>query len=315
MSDSIRITAKIRIERPVEVVRHQYRDIDHLIRNNVHPHMRYEWDPSASGTRRIRSTFRVLGVEQHDVAELEDAPDGTFVIRYVEGTNAGTVLVHRFVPLGADATEVEVSADSPATLARRLLGPLFVAGVRQVMRKTLVESKRDLEQGSFVAGKAAGNLEHALSFLSPPPSSGGGFVRPAATRGPAAKRAVLEAACLVAVADGRVEPGEIDAVARVAQLIGASDERAWVEERAAALAAVAVSPEIVVEATRIGQALVAEGVGFEGITAAVVVALVNEGMSLGELELLRELARVAGVPDGSLPAVVERAERELASTT
>ena len=35
------------------------------------------------------------------------------------------------------------------------------------------------------------------------------------------------------------------------------------------------------------------------------------GMTLGELELLRVLARVAGIPEGSLPAVIENAERAL----
>jgi hypothetical protein len=185
-----------------------------------------------------------------------------------------------------------------------------VLGARQVLRKSLTENKRDLEQGAFVAGKAAGNLEQALGFLRPPDSSKS-FVRPLAERDLGAKRAVLEAACLVAMADGQVQPGELDTLARLAELMAASDERAWLAERARALAAVALSPAIVAEATRIGRTLVAEGVGAEGITSAVVVALVSEGMSLGELELLRELARVAGVPDGSLPAVMENAERAL----
>lgn len=313
MSDSIRITASLRIERPAEVVGQQYRDIDHHIRNNVHPDVRYQWEQALPGRRRIRTTYYVLGGEEHDIAELEDAPDGSFLIRYIDGVNAGSVLVHRFVPLGAAATEVELTHEAPATLARRLLGPLFVAGARQVMRKALAEDKRDLEQGLFTAGKAAGNLEGALAFLRPPAEAKGSFVLPMAARAPSAKRAVLEAACLIAVADRRVEPGEVDALVRLAEYIGAPDGRAWLEARAREFAAAAGSKQILAEATRVGQALVAEGVGLEGITSAVVIALVNEGMSLGELELLRELARVAGVPDGSLPAVVERAERELMS--
>src|SRR6185369_8889686 len=100
-------------------------------------------------------------------------------------------------------------------------------------------------------------------------------------------------------------------IVRLAHWIGADDQQAWLRERAEALAAVARSPSIVTEATRIGQALVAEGVALEGISCAVVIALVSEGMSLGELELLRELARVAGVLDGSLPAIVDGVERTL----
>jgi tellurite resistance protein len=136
-------------------------------------------------------------------------------------------------------------------------------------------------------------------------------VRPLAERPVAARRAVLDATCLIAVADGRFEPGELDALGHVAELIGAGGERGWLETRARELAALALSPQIVEDAARIGRELVAQGVALEGITAAVVVALVSEGMSHGELELLRELARVAGVSEGSLPAVIESAERAL----
>ena len=311
MSDTIRITASLRIERSADVVGQQYRDIDHHIRDNVHPDIQYAWEPAPEGQRKIRTTFHILGVPQYDVSELEDAADGSFVIRCVEGTNAGMLLVHRFVPLGPNATQVELTQDAPATLARKLLGPLFVAGARQVLRKALVEDKRDLEQHAFIAGRAAGNLEHALAFMRRAEGAATSFVRPLAERSAAAKRAVLDATCLLAVADGKVEAGEVDAVGRLAQIIGASDERPWLEQRARELSALATTPDIVAEATRIGRGLVAEGVAFDGITAAVVIALVSEGMSLGELELLRELARVAGIADGSLPAVVERAERAL----
>lgn len=313
MSDSIRISASIRIERPAELVKQHYRDVDHRIRNNVHPDIRYQWEPGALGQRKIRTTFQILGVLQHDVSLLEDAEDGSVVLRCVEGTNADMVMVHRFVPLGPNATEVQVTADTPATVARRLLGPLFVSGARQVLRKTLAEDKRDLEGGDFVAGKAAGNLERALVLLRPRPAGGPSFVRPLVERPLAARRAVLEATCLVIVADGRLDPNELDAAARVAAMIGAETEREWLDARARELVALADSPRIVAEAGRIGRELAAQGVALEGITAAVVVALVSDGMSLGELELLRELARVVGISDGALPAVIEGAERALSA--
>jgi len=310
MADSILITASLRIECPADVVRAQYRDIDHHIRNDVHPSIHYQWEPSAPGERKIRTTFRVLGVPQYDVSVLEDAADGSFVIRYLEGTNAGMVLVHRFVPLGPEATDVQLSAEAPATLARKLLGPLFVAGGRQVMRKALVEDKRDLEGGRFVPGRAAGNIEAALSFMRPPVGGGMSFVRPFAERSAEARHAVLDAACLIGVADGHVDPNEVDAIARLAQIISASDPREWIATRAHELAA---STQIVEDATRVGGELIRQGVGLEGITSAVVVALVSGGMTLGELELLRVLARVAQVPDGSLPLVIERAEQALSA--
>src|ERR1700709_837214 len=166
MSDTIRITAALRIESSPDLVRQQYRDIDHHIRNNVHPSIRYEWQPGEPGERKIKTTFRILGLPQFDVSRLEDAADGSFVIRYLEGTNAGMVLVHRFVEVEPGVTEVQLSADAPSTLGRKLLGPLFVVGARQVMKKALAEDKRDLEQGDFKPGVAAGNLEDALASLA-----------------------------------------------------------------------------------------------------------------------------------------------------
>src|SRR5262249_38003149 len=165
MPDTILITASLRIERPADEVRAQYRDIDHHIRNNVHPSIRYQWEPGGPGERKIRTTFRILGVPQFDVSLLEDAEDGSFVIRYLEGSNAGMVLVHKFVPVGPSSTDVQLFADAPSTAGRKLLGPLFVAGARQVMKKALMEDKRDLERGAFQPGSAAGNVEGALHFL------------------------------------------------------------------------------------------------------------------------------------------------------
>lgn len=149
MTDSILITASLRIDRPADEVREQYRDIDYHIRNDVHPSIRYEWLPAGPGERKIKTVFHILGVPQFDISLLEDADDGSFIIRYLEGTNAGMVLTHKFVALSANSTDVQLSANAPATTARKLLGPLFVIGGRRVMQKALAEDKRDLESGAF----------------------------------------------------------------------------------------------------------------------------------------------------------------------
>src|SRR5258708_27817350 len=165
MAETILVTASLRIAAPVDRVRAQYRDIDHHIRRNVHPDITYAWEPTGPGERKIRTTFRILGVPQFDVSLLEDAPDGSFVIRYVEGSNAGMVLVHEFVPVEGGGTEVRLSANAPATLPRKLLGPLFKVGAAQVMKKALREDKADIEGGSYRPGKAAGDLGRALAVL------------------------------------------------------------------------------------------------------------------------------------------------------
>ncbi|HEX9295459.1 MAG TPA: SRPBCC family protein [Polyangiaceae bacterium] len=300
MTDSIHLTASLRIERPVDQVRAQYRDIDHHIRNNVHPSIHYQWEPGQPGERKIKTTFHVLGVAQYDISLLEDAEDGSFVIRYLEGSNAGMVLVHKFVPLGPNATDVQLFAEVPATVGRKLLGPLFVAGARQVMKKALIEDKRDLEGGAFKPGTAAGNIEGALEFL-----------RTIASRESATKRVVLEALCLVAAADADVDPAERDAIARLATILDAEDEAAWLDTRLDHFAKIADSPQIADEADRVGAALSLANVASEGVGAAVAVALISEGMSLGELSMLRRIANAAGLPEDLLAAIVDGADAAL----
>ena len=300
MADTIHITASLRIERPAAEVRAQYRDIDHHIRNNVHPSIHYQWEPGAPGERKIKTTFRILGVPQYDISLLEDADDGSFVIRYLEGSNAGMVLVHKFVPLGPSATDVQLSADAPSSVGRKLLGPLFVAGARQVMKKALAEDKRDLEKGTFQAGRAAGNLEAALSPVAP-----------VLSRDASTKRLVLESACLVSAADGEVDPAEHDALVRLAKLIGAESDAPWMKNRLGELTNLAASAGVAMEAERLGARLKANDVAMPAMVAAAVVALVSDGMSLGELTLLRRLAVASGIAEEAIGPLVDAADEAL----
>jgi hypothetical protein len=303
MTDTIQITASIRIERPVAEVRAQYRDIDHHIRNDVHPSIHYEWAPSEPGQRKIKTTFRILGVPQYDISLLEDAEDGSFVVHYLEGSNAGMVLVHKFVPLGLSATEVQLFAEAPSSIGRKLLGPLFVAGARQVMKKALIEDKRDLEKGNFKPGSAAGNV---ISALLP--------VASLAVRDAAVKRVVLEAACLVSIADGELDQAERDALSRLAAILQADSEVPWMTARIEELALLASQAGIAAEAERIGSWLKENDVAMLGLLGAAVVGLVSQGMSLGELSLLRRLAIAAGVAEDTIGPIVDGADEMLSKT-
>ena len=300
MSDTIRVTAALRINSSPDRVREQYRDIDHHIRNNVHPSIHYQWEPAGPGERKIKTTFRILGIPQFDVSLLEDGADGSFIIRYLEGTNTGMVLVHRFIEVEPGVTEVQLSADAPSTLGRKLLGPLFVVGARQVMKKALAEDKRDLEQGDFRPGTAAGNLEDALASLTAQKSASG-----------AVKHAILEAACLISACDGSVDDAERDAIQRAAILLGASREESDPGTLLARCLAVAESEQIKAELARVGAELHAAGVAREGVVAAAVVGLVSQGMSLGELEALRLLATAAGMDPAAVGPLIDVADSTL----
>lgn len=212
MSDRIEVTASLRIARNADDVRAQYRDMDHHIRNGVHSGIKLEWlEPQAPGERRIKTTFRILGIPQSDVAILEELPDGTFVIRNLEGTNAGMVVYHRFIPIDPATTEVQLVADAPSTLGRKLLGPLFRAGARQVLKKALAEDKRDLEGSGYTPNLAGGNVERALADVGALPS-------------PDAGRAGVVAAAVVGLVSQGLSLGELTALRRLALAAGVADD-------------------------------------------------------------------------------------------
>jgi hypothetical protein len=300
MPEAIRITASLRMNCTPEQARAQYRDIDHHIRNNVHPSIRYQWEPAAPGERKIRTTFRILGVPQFDVSLLEDAPDGSFLIRYLEGSNAGMLLVHEFVEVEPGVTEVRLAADAPSTWGRRLLGPLFVIGGRQVMKKALAEDKRDLERGDYRPGSAAGNVEAAL-----------GELKALAARPETEKGALLDAACLLCASDGNADSAEVDATQRLAALLGADVTSKGLDERIRAFVELEQSEGFAAEVARVGATLRTAGLGREGVIAAAVVGLVSEGLSEGELAVLEALAHAAAVNEADVAETVTRAEAAL----
>ena len=77
MSDTIRVTAALRINSSSGRVRGQSRDIDYHIRNNVHPSIHDQWKRAGSGERTITTTLCILGTAPVDVfywTDRDDAP-------------------------------------------------------------------------------------------------------------------------------------------------------------------------------------------------------------------------------------------------
>ncbi|MEO6576760.1 MAG: hypothetical protein ABIP89_23135, partial [Polyangiaceae bacterium] len=165
MTEFIEIHAGETIRRPLEQVRGQYGDIDHHIRHNVHPGITFTWVDGKDGTRLVRTEFSLLGLKQFDLTQFVDAPDGTLLLNHLEGANTGTIIEHRFRAVDETTTEVELVARVPATTGRRLLGPLFRFGVKQILVKALGEDKKDLEGAGYRAG-AAGNIEAAVGVFT-----------------------------------------------------------------------------------------------------------------------------------------------------
>lgn len=140
-------------------VRAQFADLDHHIRRNVHPKLRFETLQRHADGARFVQEVRLLGLRQRDVFERRIAPDGSIEDRAVEGFNRGGSLHFGFraQPVeGVQGTLVSITIRLPLPpLVGSLLRPLLEAQVRREVRAAALEDKADLEQHGYPAPRAA----------------------------------------------------------------------------------------------------------------------------------------------------------------
>ncbi len=69
---SVTVQSDIVIDRPVDLVRQAFADVDHAVRDNVHAGVKLKWlPPREPGERRLLSEIRVLGVPYADEVLVE----------------------------------------------------------------------------------------------------------------------------------------------------------------------------------------------------------------------------------------------------
>jgi hypothetical protein len=308
-SDMIEVIESLRIERPPAVVHAQYLDIDHHIRDNVHPGIVFSWVPSERGTRKLKTEFRLVGVKQFDVCYFIDK-EGVIILDFVEGVNAGMKVWHEFLPAGDSATTVRITGHLPSTFGRRILGRLFKYGAAQTLRKTLREDKADLEGGQFSPGRLRGNTDAALGLLKPfaeRERSLNGSARDAVSR-------VLDVAALVAAADGEVDGAERDALARIARSLDVIPvDDAGAQALLDRWAAVATGGEAEARARALGARWKELGIGAEGLIAPAIVAQASFGVAVTELAILRVVAEAAGLPETTIESSLRAADEALSA--
>jgi Polyketide cyclase / dehydrase and lipid transport len=155
MTRFVEVTHSEWMNAPVEVVRAQFADLDHHIRRNVHPKLRFEvLERRAQGARFVQEV-RLLGIRQRDVFERRIEPDGAIHDRSVEGFNRGGSLRFRFAParLGdRSGTRVEITIRLPLPpVIGPLVKPLLAAQVRKEVRAAALEDKADIETRGYPA--------------------------------------------------------------------------------------------------------------------------------------------------------------------
>jgi hypothetical protein len=147
------------IEAPVAVVRAQFADLDHHIRADVHPKLRFEVLERRADGARFAQEVRLLGIRQRDVFERRIEADGSIVDRSVEGFNKGGTLSFQFFPqtvAGRPGTRVEITIRLPLpALIGPLVKPLLESQIRKEVSAAALEDRADIEQRGYPRRAAA----------------------------------------------------------------------------------------------------------------------------------------------------------------
>lgn len=148
------------IHAPADTVRSQFADLEHHIRTNVHPKLRFELLSQGNQRARFVQEVRLLGLRQRDVFERRVADDGSICDRSVEGFNQGGSLTFRFVP-ERGGTRVDITIRLPMPGPMFLLRPLLEAQIRREVRAAALEDKQDIEVRGYAARADAGAFRMA----------------------------------------------------------------------------------------------------------------------------------------------------------
>jgi hypothetical protein len=146
--DPIRVRLSQTIERPAELVRRHFLDMDHHQRHPVHSAARFSViEQSASHCVYDQETsLGPLRLRERSRLDLEG---GDVVNRCLTGANQGMVNRFSFVERGPQTTEVVLEITLPRTGVRRVLAPVLHSALRRGFARGLEEDRADLEERGY----------------------------------------------------------------------------------------------------------------------------------------------------------------------
>lgn len=153
------VSHQVWIDAPVDTVRAQFADLDHHIRRNVHPKLRFEVLQRHRAGARFVQEVRLLGILQRDVFERRIEADGRIEDVCVEGFNRGGRLSFSFSPKAVglrQGTDVGITIRLPLPpVVGFLVRPLLEAQIRREVRSASFEDKADIESRGYPDASAA----------------------------------------------------------------------------------------------------------------------------------------------------------------
>lgn len=152
MSRFVEVAHRIWIAAPLSAVRSQFADLNHHIKTNVHPKLKFEVLEQQPGRARFTQEVKLLGLRQRDVFERTIHADGSLHDVSVEGFNKGGSLDFSFTPhaeAGRDGTVVDITIRLPLPPLMGWLAPVLRSQVRREVTAAALEDKYDLEQRGY----------------------------------------------------------------------------------------------------------------------------------------------------------------------
>jgi len=298
--------AAIVLDCAIDVVRAQFFDLDHHVRDGLHRGTTVRWTLRPPGERRLKQETRVLNRVLTDVFVIED-DQGAWVKRFVEGPNEGGRYVVSFAPHAMSATRVDAEAHAPPKGFDNGLGRLSDLGVQKSLEKLLADHQRALE--GYEPGRVRGDVEKVLRSLRD-------LTTPIGARDRSEQKAIvssfLKAAAIAAISDGvadEVERQTMQAVARTLCQVELDDATLATLVDGASQAASTDGLEV--RCDRIGATLLALGVSDLGLAVAALIAQVSHGVEARELAALLRIAKAAGLDEPTLVALIGRIDAML----
>jgi hypothetical protein len=300
------------IEREPDLVRAQFFDVDHQVRENVHHGwvLRFAAPTGGSqppGPRRVRQETVVMGRPVVEEFVIEESPTGLWVKRFVDGPNAGGKYVATFSLRAAGHTRVDVEAFAPPKGWDNGLGRLSQLGVEKAIEKLLKDHKRALE--GYEPGRARGDVDRVLKTLRD-------LAGPLLERSRDEQRATisnfLEGAAVVALADDVADEAErhtMKAAARSLCFVDLDDEA--IDKLVAGTKSALATDGALVRCEKIGSRLQRLGFGQLGLAFATLIAQVSHGIDGRELSTLQRIANAAGLDDDAVAQMVQRIDAML----
>lgn len=309
------------LDRPLAVVRAHLLDVDHQMRDRIFHGVElcYESIPHKPGAgapaseRRVVQVMKVMGKPQTDVFVVEEGAPGEVVKRYVDGPHQGT----RFVAaLAAEKAATEGAPEKTKVTLEAFPGPagfygdfgkLSQIGLEKVLDKMLEEHERALT--GYLPGKARGAVRGAIEAMRDRVVLSTGRAEGDAR---AVMTNLLEAASVVAIADGTADAPERDVIQEVAsRLCFVELDAAAVDKMVGAVAAAVKRDGLAARCDKVAARLTALGLAEVGLEVAVLVADVSHGIDAPELAALGRLAKALGFDDAHLAAVIRRVDASL----